>query len=215
MSPSDRIRSLVAAGTVSAQEGERLLRALDAAPVAGSGWRSLDPFVRVGGGTLATIGAAVSALGVATSRFGARFDGFIDCHVARGHVVSLPTALVDQAVDWLVPALLFFAYARACTRNVRAIDFVGFVGVARAPLLLTAVVGAMIAPTSLAEALRLTSSMVAIVATGVVTLAALITLLYRGWKGASGLRGGKLVLGFVGLVFACEIATKVLLFVLS
>src|SRR5450432_3037236 len=112
MTPADRIRRLVAAGTVAPEEGARLLDAMGHERPHLSRFALLvNPFDRFGGGFATGLGAAIAALSLGIARFGIRFDGFLDLHTVNG-VVTLRTALLDQVVAWLIPAILFFAYSR-------------------------------------------------------------------------------------------------------
>ena len=66
-------------------------------------------------------------------------------------------------------------------------------------------------PTKLTQA---TGPLLALVGIGLVCIAMHITLLYQGFKNASGLVGPKLVAGFIALLIVAEIVSKLALIVL-
>jgi hypothetical protein len=214
MNPTERVRGLVRAGAVGPDEGRRLLAALGQggeAPPRSTAWLLVNPFDRFGGGVAAAAGLVVGALGMGSTRLGVRFDGFLDLHVNRAHVASLRVALVEQLVSWLLPALLFWAYARTVSRHARPIDFLGMTGLARLPFVLAAGPIALLSPDVTRLPLQVSPALLAIALLGAAALAWTVTLLYQGFKSASGLRGTRLVAGFLTMVLASEAASKLVL----
>lgn len=91
---SERIRALVGNGKLSSAEGERLLG------VSGEPVEHMSPwnlFHRFGGGRAALVGLASAAAGIALTRFGVRYDGFLDLHIVPT-ASPLRTALLEQAL---------------------------------------------------------------------------------------------------------------------
>ncbi len=213
MTPADRVRRLVETGTVAPEEGARLLAAMSEDPRRSSLGVLLDPFERFGGGTAAIAGALVSIASLAVSRLGVRFDGFLDMHVNRGVAPSMSVALLDQCAGWLLPALCFWAYARVFSRHVRFIDFLGMTGLARLPILVCALVTLPLLPSGALHVDKLDPALLVIALFGLLFVVLNVTLLYKGFKNASGLTGTKLVGGFVALVVVVEALSKLLLFV--
>ncbi|WP_437624915.1 YIP1 family protein [Sorangium sp. So ce1151] len=208
--PDERVRALVRDNVIKPAEGERLLATMAPRPPR-RGWRlALDPFERFGGGVAAAAGLALAGLSVAITRLGVRFDGFLDLH-ATPDAIPIRTALLEQVVAWPLPALLFWAYARLLRRRVRLIDFLGVTGLARAPLALAALALALLAPEAPAGAPTLTPGLAALAVAATLCLAWFLTLLYQAFRNASGLRGAALIAGFIGLVLASEILSKVAL----
>lgn len=215
MTPSERVRRLVASGSVAPEEGARLLAAMSEAPPRSPLSFFVDPFERFGGVTAVALGAIISAASVGVSRFGVRFDGLLDVHINRAVVPSLRVALLDQVAGWIVPALFFWAYARVLSKHVRLVDFVGMVGLARLPVLLCGLVVLPFAPEHPILPPKITPALLAQGMLGLVFVVANITLLYKGFKNASGLTGTKLVIGFSGMAIASEAASKIVLLCLS
>lgn len=208
--PDERVRALVRDNVINPAEGERLLATMSPRPPQ-RGWRlALNPFERFGGGAAAAAGLAVAALNVALTRLGVRFDGFLDLHAAPA-VISYRTALLEQVVAWPLPALLFWTYARLLRRRVRLIDFLGVIGLSRAPIALAAVALGLLAPRLPAGVPAFTPELAVIAIVGTVCLVWSLALLVRGFRNASGLRGAPLITGLIGLVLLSEILSKVAL----
>ncbi|WP_437977057.1 YIP1 family protein [Sorangium sp. So ce295] len=208
--PDERVRALVRDNVIKPAEGERLLATMSPKPPR-RGWRlALNPFERFGGGAAAAAGLVVAALSVAITRLGVRFDGFLDLHTAP-LVISYGTALLEQIVVWPLPALLFWTYARLLRRRVRIIDFLGVIGLSRAPLVPAAIALGLLAPRLPAGVPTFTLELTAFAVLAAVCLVWSLTLLVQGFKNASGLRGAPLIAGVIGLVLLSEILSKVAL----
>lgn len=208
--PAERVRHLVEAGTLAPEEGERLLAAMEQPPRSRLS-AMLNPFERFGGGAAALAGLVIAALSTLVALLlGVRFDGFLDLHIPPS-APPLRVAVVDQLSAWLVPALCFWAYARVLQRHVRMIDFVGMVGLARLPLLLAAVPVRSMTRSLLADPTKPGPLALAGICVALLFVAANITLLYGGFKNASGLTGRKLVVGFIVLLIGAEIVSKLAL----
>ncbi len=208
MTPADRVRKLVVEKRIGAEEGQRLLASLERAPGAIA---RLDPFVRLGGGIAAVIGVVgvVASLGVA--RLGVRFDGALDMHVHAAQIPTLRTALVDQGVAFVLPALAFWAYARSQSTHVRLVDFLGMIGLSRVPVIIGALPIVALAPPFDASALHLTPALVVVAFLSFMIVGSNITLLFFGFRNASGLTGKKLGIGFAAVLVATEILSKIAL----
>ena len=214
MTPEERVHRLVKEGSVAADEGERLLAAMKQASARSLLAQLFNPFERFGGGTAAVIGAIVSIASLGVSRLGVRFDGLLDLHFTSA-VPPLRTSIAEQIACWIVPALCFWGYARTQSRHVRLIDFVGSIGLARLPLMLAGLVLFPLAPSHISIPPKPTFALLALVFLTLGFVAANITLLYNGFKNSSGLKGTKLVAGFVGLLIVGEALSKVVLLILS
>lgn len=209
MSPADRIRKLVADGRIGEAEGARLLATLESArPLA-----KLDPFERLGGGIAATIGVVGAGASVAITRLGASFDGALDLHVGR--VPPLGAAVLQQVASFVVPAVLFWAYARTRNAHVRLLDFVGMVGLARLPVILGALPMIWLAPPEPASVndIHFSPALLAVAFLAFVMLGLQIALLFFGFRNASNLSGKALGIGFAVMLLVAEIASKLVLFI--
>jgi hypothetical protein len=174
----------------------------------------LNPFDRFGGGVAALVGAVVSALSLVVTRAGVRFDGFLDLHFARTRVAPLHVSLLEQACAWILPSVCFFAYARMRSKNVRAIDFLGMVGLARLPLFLAAIPAVMLAP-ELPTPIKMTPALLATTIVCLAGVAGMITWLYQGFKNAAGLAGPKVIGAFIAVTVVVEVLSKFALALLA
>ncbi|MBW2736832.1 MAG: YIP1 family protein [Deltaproteobacteria bacterium] len=213
-SSRQRILEMVAKGEVSAEEAEQLLAAVGGKQP--SRWRVLvDPFERLGMAFGLGMAALSAIASLALITLNVRYDGALDLHVTAG-AVSLAQGLVDQLVAWFGTSLVLWIAALVVGRRGRVIDFVVVVGVARLPMVLGGVASGLL----LADFSQLTTKLKTqplppeLLLTLVVVLPCLawfVTLLYYGFKTASGLKGARLVAGFVGAIVIAELASKVLL----
>lgn len=209
--PEDRIRELARARAIDEAEEARLLAAVKSgAPVRAA---PRNPFARWSGEVTSAMGLGVALAGVATSRLGARYDGALDLHF--GASVPLAIAILDQLVAWPLTALVFWVVLRALSRNVRAIDVLGVVGLSRAAYVVIAPPMALLvgrAPIDPTKGASLAMILLALV--GLVGLGALVFLLVLGVRTVSGLRGGRLAAAFIGALLGAEIVTKLALWCL-
>lgn len=131
----EKILKMVADGQISAAEGERLLRAIEA-PAPFLWQRLVNPFDRLPEplGLLLSLAGAGLGLVLSTSS-SLRFDGALDAHQVT-QKVPVFQAISDQVVSWGLPAVLFWLASVILARQGRFIDFLVAVGVARIPLIL-------------------------------------------------------------------------------
>lgn len=218
--PSERIRGLVQKGALPADDAGELLAAIgDAAPPT---WVELlvNPFERFDAARLCLVGLGGALAGVAISRLGVRFDGFLDLHETRAGF-GLGTSLLDALSAWLPAAVVFWLVSLAAARQGRFIDFLALIGVARLPLVAFALPIAWIskvAPVSVpspGQVPALGIGVLAIVSCALASLAWSLTLAYRGFGTASGLRGPRRIVAFVTALVLAEAASKLALHLLA
>lgn len=210
-SPEERIQSLQQSGVVGAGQADALLGAVGVARV--PGWKIVvDPFARHGGGRAAAAGVALAIAGLAASRLGLRFDGFLDAHLS-GAAPTWRRALADQLVAFPLSAAVFWGVARVAGGRGRLVDALGVVGLGRLPVLLAGLSAWAAMPASRAE---LTGArLILVVVPALLMLCWSIVLLYAGHANASGLRGLRLGLSLVAAIVAAEVLSKVALSLLS
>lgn len=207
-SPSDRIRGLVREGKISAEEGSRLLGSVEPSRRATGPSLLWDPFERFGGGTAVAVGVLAVVTSIGVSRLGIRFDGAFDTHLAPGPV-PWSTALADQLVAWLLPALGFWAVARSFGRGSRLLDHLGMMSMVR-----VALVAFAIATFPLAKHAGRDFGSPAFVVLIVLSLGFIVwlaALVFFGFRSASGLRGKRLGVALAISVVAVEVASKIVL----
>ncbi len=214
--PSERIRGLVQKGSLPADDAGELLAAVGVS--APPRWAQLlvDPLERFDAARLCLAGLGGALAGVAVSRLGVRFDGFLDLHQTPS-AFRLATSLLDAVSAWLPAALIFWGVSLVAARQGRFIDFLALIGVARLPLVAFAIPIALVsqvAPVSVpapGEVPKLGVGVLVIVACALASLGWALTLAYRGFGTASGLRGPRRVVAFVTAVVLAEAASKLVL----
>ncbi len=209
--PREKILGLVAAGKLSTSEGQLLLGALK--PARRQVWKWLfSPFELASPSTVWMVAVGVCVASLALSQLGIRFDGAIDLHLADSRV-SWWTALLDQAVAWPLSALVFWLLSPLTRRRARLPEVLGFVGAARLPYLLAALVVAAVGARS-----NLAESKSAALVIGLTVTPLLIwtcSLLYTGLRTATGSRGPRLTLTFFAALLLAEVSSKLILGALS
>lgn len=209
--PREKILGLVASGKISADEGNLLLGALK--PARAAAWRWLFwPFERATQAQVWTVAALVCVGSLALAPLRIRFDGAIDLHLVES-ATPWHTALLDQVVAWPLTALVFWVLALATRQRARLRDVLGFVGAARAPYVLAAlVVAAVGGSANLAES----SGAALLIAVSVLPLLVwMCWLLFHGLRVATGGRGLRLALTFFAALLLAEVSSKLLLGALS
>ena len=158
------------------------------------------------------------AIGLALSRHGVRFDGFMDVHrTAFAEPVPVRLAILDQIACSILPLGIALGLVRRW--SVAPIGIAGAViaAVARLPILVVGVVILwMPLPATLAASLVTPPASLhpEIVIPALVSLAcvvASVVFLVVGIQRATGARGGVLVLQSVGTIVLAELAGKLLL----
>lgn len=219
MTPEQRVRALVEAGTMSQTEGSALLAALDeaaatpSATVPASRPRVTEllfsPYERFGGGVAAAVGGLVAIASVLVTRRGVRMDGLLDLH----KVATAPTwkqALLDQAGGFIAPVCVAWLVAIAFRGRGRWIDFVGAVGLARLPNVLAAgVLAILVTGVDPSHRVRASIALAGAVSVALGAIAWGLVLHYRGFVNASGLARNRRALAFVVFIVAAEIASKI------
>jgi hypothetical protein len=209
--PREKILGLVASGKINADEAQLLLGALK--PSRRDLWRWLFwPFERARPTQVWVVALLVCVVSVALAPLHIRFDGAIDLHLVE-HAVPWRMALLDQAVAWPLTALVFWLVALLSPQRARLLDVLGFVGAARLPYLLAALVVAGVSARA-----KLADGGAAALLIGVTVLPLLIWmcwLLFQGLRVATGGRGLRLGLSYFAALLLAEVGSKLLLGVLS
>ncbi len=180
-----------------------------------------NPFVRIGGEQALAIGSSVIVVsGLVAAAGGVHFDGLLDFH--PGYRVSFWVPVVEGLVNWsVISVLLALVALLVAPRTVRLVDVVGTQALARAPLLLAALV-CVPAPVrdgnaELAAAAadgRIVTLTTATLVAGLLASACMIWTVWLMWKAfavSCNQRGVRAVAIFAAAVIAGEVATKLLL----
>ncbi|MCB9589407.1 MAG: hypothetical protein H6718_28595 [Polyangiaceae bacterium] len=202
--PQQRVLEMMASGQVSREEAESLLGALER-PARKQRWY-LDPV-----GALSTSGAASLALAVTLLQLiaftvGVRFDGAMDVHVS-GRSVSFATGLIDWAVSVPPTILVGYAFARSLRSQARFLD-VALAVVSTRWLLMIVAAFALAIPTDLNPFNPL---LLAVAIAMLPVLALYFVNLFKSYRTATGLQGGKLWLAYFVTLLLPEVVSKLAL----
>jgi hypothetical protein len=218
--PSERVRGLVQKGSLPADDAGELLAAVGVSAPPSRAQLLIDPLERFDAARLCLAGLGGALAGVAVSRLGVRFDGFLDLH-HTGSRFRLAVSLLDAVSAWLPAALVFWVVSLVAARQGRFVDFLALIGVARLPLVAFAVPIALVskvAPVPVpapGQVPALGIGVIVIVTCALASLGWVLTLAYRGFGTASGLRGPRRVVAFVTAVVLSEAASKLVLSLLA
>lgn len=209
----EKVLAMVAAGTVSATEGERLLDAAKSAPHKRS-WRVLfNPWGHLSSAPLWALAFAAVLACAGLALLGVRFDGALDIHLLPATGMEIA---IDLGASWVLPALVFWLVSVAISRRGRPLDFLQAVGVARwAAVLSAALLWVLVPEPQTLVALAQTQPQdprLLMVAFAVLPGAIWhIALLYKGFCHASGLFGRRAVIAFVVALCTAELLSKLML----
>lgn len=211
----ERILESVARGELSPDQADALLKSLSS-PRAPR-WKWLFSPLELVSTRAALIASSLVAVGaLVLSRFSIHLDGALDTHLGSGPVPPAIAAL-ELIVSWPLVALVFWATSRLIAKQGRYVDFLNAVGLARVPLIVSAVALVFFAdvmprtPEQALEQGRLVYSVVFGLVFAVPLMIWFITLLVMGFREASGLRGIRLALSFLAALIAAEVLSKVVL----
>lgn len=212
----EQVLEMVSSGKISAIEGDALLEAMT--PRQSLASAALNPFERLSSAAIWSLAALWAAISVALSQWQVRFDGAIDMHVVPSPV-PLPTALLDLLVAWPLVGVVFWA----CTRfKGRPTDVLGFVGAARAPIVILGIAAGALrshvpqGPIDLEQLMRsMPVGLIIIAILAILMTAWHFVWLYQGFKTASGLRGGRSAITFAVALLVAEVLSKLVLTVVQ
>lgn len=206
--PQERVLEMMASGQVSREEAENLLSALRRQPRK-ERWY-LDPIGALSTRAAASLAVAVSLLQLGAFALGIRFDGALDVHLSGGSV-SFLTGVVDWAVS--VPPMVLIAYgmARVTHSDARLLDVALAVTSTRWVLLLVGAL-ALASPRNADP----TSPVLLVFAFAMLPMLALYLVnLFRSYRTATGLKGGKLWLAYSVTLLVPEVVSKLVLVALA
>lgn len=208
MTSKREILEMVARGELDPARAQAMLAALERRRARRAKWLS-NPLESMSENQALGASTAVAVAGVALSRFGVRFDGVIDVHLAAAPV-PLSVALLDGLLAWPLVALMLWGATQLLARQGRLLDFVLAVGLGRFPLLIVAAATVLLRdlfPEKPGDPIS-GAAMTIVVLVLLPALGWSIALLFQGFRTASGLRGRKLVLTLIATLVFAELVIK-------
>jgi hypothetical protein len=204
--PEERIQELARRSAIDAGAAERLLAAVRPEPIEKAGW---NPFARYGAPTLLAAGAVGVAVWIACARFGMRGQGALDVFTSHAPV-PFAVAALDQVADIGALSLLLWGAARIFVRDVRFVDLLATVGLARLVLGVSSIPIAIATYLAPKGAATQTLGEWVGVAIGLSGWGVHLWALVAGFRTATGLRGGRFVGTFFPALLVAEVVTKVI-----
>jgi len=173
-----------------------------------------NPFERIAGWQALIIGIVAMALTAVIGKINhLAFDGALDVHT--GASFGFSAAFAMQAVDFLSLFLTMWIAGVCFSKSkLRVIDIAGTMALARAPMLLFAVICFLpVAPAGLFDDIP------RLVIFGLISILFaiwMIALMYNAYSVSCNLKGSKAVLSFIGALLVAEILSKlVFIYLLS
>jgi len=206
----EKVLQLAADGRITAEEGERLLRAQAQVSAKHWAWALWNPFDRLPPRALLFL-AGLTLLGsVLASLAGTRFDGTLDLHFQHAFRGWKPMA-VELGLVPALSVLLVWGLALMTARGTRLRDlYVNFL-VARLPMLLYAAPFLVWYRAGWPNSGQDLPNLIALAVLALPFLAWNLALLFLGIRNATGLKGPRLGLVAGGGLLGAEFATKLLL----
>ena len=163
-----------------------------------------NPFAYIAGSQALVVGSIIMIVTLFCAYYGnMHFNGAIDAHF--GSPQPFVTFFLEQLIAWGSPVVVFYILAFFQSRsNFRFIDIAGTIAIARAPMLLVAIIALL--SKSHMQTLNHNEIDGIVIAIGLLMLFPLIwmiTLMYNAFTVSFNLKGTRAIVGFIGgLVFA-------------
>ena len=184
-----------------------------------------NPFVRIGGWTSLAAGlAGIVAAGLAAAAAGIRFDGLLDLHFVGSVPTYLPIA--EGLINWIAIVAVSALIARLFGggSNVRLLDVAGTLALARAPLVLAALICTVpwIRDSLDYDVILQSPNLISLVAgmlVGVLAILAcfawMIVLMWKAFSITANMKGGRGAAFYIAALAAGELISKFLVFRIS
>lgn len=169
-----------------------------------------NPFIYVAGWQALSLGLILMALTAVIAFFSqTHFDGAIDLHV--GAVTKSWFYLFEPLNAWLSTALVLFCFGNFLSKSkIRFVDVAGTLALARAPMLIAAIIGFV----PIYHRQPSEKDLAAIAILGIVMLLFsvwMIALSYNAFTVSCNLKGSKASWGFVAALIVTEVVSKVVI----
>jgi hypothetical protein len=177
-----------------------------------------NPFTRIAGWPAFALGILIVLLtGVTGAYANVTFDGALDVHLSENSI-DMKVSLLLLAIDIVSIIVVLFATGLILSKQLRFVDILGTMTLARAPLLLLSIVGLFVTPVSSGEimadpmAILHNAGLIIFSVMAVLVLIWFIALMYHGFKVSTGAKGTKPVIGFIAGLIVAEIVSKMVIF---
>ncbi len=181
-------------------------------------WNLLfNPFTRIAGWQAFALGMVFVLLtGVIGAYAGVAFDGALDSHITE--TVSMRDSFLFLGIDVVSIVGILFIAGLIISKQLRFVDILGTMTLARVPMILLVLLGLFVTPVSVEEIMAnpmivlYNPGLIIFSILGVVTLIWVVALMYNGFKVSTGAKGSKLIIGFIIGLIVAEVASKILIY---
>jgi hypothetical protein len=222
MRQEERVLAMARAGTISQEEADRLLAALQVSRRERPPLLHLltQPMDALSPRATLIVATAVTLASFIVARLGVRYDGALDLHRVSG-TPPWPIVLFDSANAVMLTGAVLWLAARLSTAQVRFVDFVTTVALARLAQVCAGLAAVVVVPNPeaaaravLEAAMNGTPVDIRILLGGIVLLpffAWFLALLYFGFRTSSGLSPARSAMALTAGLVAAEVLSKLAL----
>lgn len=170
-----------------------------------------NPFTYIAGSQALVVGSIIMILTIFCAYYGnMHFNGVIDAHY--GAPQPLVTYLLEQLIAWGSPVIVFYLLAFLLSHsNFRFIDIAGTIAIARAPMLLVAII-ALLSKSHMQNLNpnEVDGTVIAISLLMLMPIIWMIALMYNAFTVSVNLKGTKAIAGFICGIILAEIISLLL-----
>ena len=178
-----------------------------------------NPFTRIAGWQALVLGLTIAVLSGIIGTYGnVVFDGALDAHIVES--VNFKTSFLLLAINIVSISAVMYAVALIIAKGTRFVDILGTMTLARAPYLVTAILGLFVTPIPtmtlienpmiiLTQPMYLLFSLLALP-----IIFWMIALMFNAFKVSTGAKGGKLIAGFIIGLIVAEVVSKVVIYLM-
>lgn len=222
MRQEERVLAMARAGTISREDADRLLAALQGSRRERPSMLSflIQPMDVLSPRAAAIAAIAITLVSLVVGRLGVRYDGALDLHRVSGSP-PWPIVLFDAANAVLLTGAVLWLAARLITRQVRFVDFVMTAALARLAQVCAGLAALVAVPNPEVVARAVLDAVtnrapvdISILLGGIVLLpffAWFLALLYFGFRTSSGLSPARTALALTAGLVAAEVLSKLAL----
>lgn len=180
-------------------------------------WNLLwNPFIRIAGWQAFIAGLVIAIItGIIATYGNLFFDGVLDAHFGENIIIAKSFLLL--AIDLASVILVMYVVGLILTKNFRFIDIVGTMTLSRAPLIVLAIFSLFVSHPDTSEILQNPMTVLSyplFIIFGLISLPIIIwyiALMYNGLKTSVGVKGSKMIVGFIIGILVAEIVSKLLI----
>ncbi|MGI6573856.1 MAG: hypothetical protein ACOX19_10750 [Fermentimonas sp.] len=184
-------------------------------------WNLLwNPFTRVAGWQAFWVGLVIVVVSALLGGYGnLLFDGVIDAHFTND--VGIAQSLAVTGISLLSVVVAMYVAALIISKNVRFIDILGTMTLARAPFLLLAILSPFVTYPTVDQLVQNPLTILGypllllFIMISLPVIVWVIALMYNGFKVSTGSKGKKMVIAFIVALLAAEVLSKVCIHFLS